>query len=81
MKVKGKVVRKRFGEGSKSEHEAVMLITDKRDYKLRRREGNPFFDSELEKLVGKTVCCDGIEHDYTFIMSGCEIVPEPEQED
>lgn len=72
MNVKGKVVKKLFGAGSKSEHDAVTLITDEGEYKLRRQNGNPFFDPELEKLVGKTIRCDGIAHDYTFIMSKCE---------
>ncbi len=75
MKVQGKVgkvVRKRFAEGSKSEHDAVMLVTGDKEYKLRRQGGNPFFDPELEALVGRTISCQGLEHDYTFIMSECE---------
>jgi hypothetical protein len=49
-----------------------MLVTDEGEYKLRRQEGNPFFDPELEKLVGKTICCEGFAHQYTFVMSKCE---------
>lgn len=72
MKLQGKVVRQRFGEGSKSEHDAVMLVTEAGAYKLRRTAGNPFVDPELERLVGKEICCDGSAHDYTFIMSSYE---------
>ena len=80
-KVKGKVVKKIFGAGSKSEHDAITLVTEKGEFKLRRKNGNPFFDPELEKLVGKTIRCDGITHNYTFIMSDCEELSEEETDD
>ena len=57
---KGKVTRKPFGKGSKSEHLAVVLETDGGgDLVLRRPGGNPFSDPELEQLVGKTIRCQG----------------------
>lgn len=62
----GKVVLKKFGEGSKSEHDAVCLQTQKGDFVLRRVGGNPFHDAELHKLVGKQVTANGMLDNYTF---------------
>lgn len=69
MKLKGKVVRAMFGEGSKSHHMAVFLETAEGTYKLRRPEGNPFVDSELEALVGKTIVGEGEIRDYLFMLT------------
>jgi hypothetical protein len=69
MRYRGQVVKKPFGVGSKSEHAAVKLVTGEREYVLRRQGGNPFSDPVLDALVGKTIECDGIVHDYTLIMS------------
>jgi hypothetical protein len=65
----GLVVKERFGAGSKSDHDAVMLRTPSRDYVLRRQGGNPFFDPELDKLVGKTISFDGSLYGYTLFIS------------
>jgi hypothetical protein len=65
----GIVVRKPFGQGSKSEHDAVWLVTHSGEYVLRRRGGNPFRDPELEKLVGKRLSCNGFVTGYTLVMS------------
>jgi hypothetical protein len=56
---RGKVTRKPFGKGSKSEHLAVVLETDGGDLVLRRPGGNPIRDPELEQLVGKTISARG----------------------
>ena len=69
MQLKGRVTKKLYAAGSKSEREAVMLVTTDGEYVLRRKGGNPFFDEELEKLVGKEIRCDGDLTGYTFIMS------------
>lgn len=68
MQLNGRVTKKLFGAGSKSEHEAVIIVTDAGEYVLRRRSGNPFFDEELENLVGKKIRCDGDLTGYTFLM-------------
>jgi hypothetical protein len=65
----GKVVRKAFAVGSKSEHEAVHLRTDQGDFVLRIRDGNAFRDPRLEKLVGKTIRCWGEIQDYNLVVS------------
>lgn len=65
----GKVVQKKFGKGSKSEHEAICLQTDEDSYVLRRLGANPFSDPELQKLVGEKVCATGVINDYLFLAS------------
>ena len=60
IQVDGQVVRKMFGMGTKSEHEAIFLSTPKGDYLLRRQAANPFeVDRELNALVGKKVRVSG----------------------
>ena len=72
----GKVTSGPFGTGSKSEHRAVYIETDQGRYVLRREEGNPFHDPELEALVGKTVRCEGELEDYLLLASKCTVVDE-----
>jgi hypothetical protein len=66
---KGTVIKKPFALGSKSEHEAVCLVSDQGEFVLRRKGGNPFSDPELDKLVGKQIRCDGDIVGYTLIIS------------
>ncbi len=72
MDFRGKVVLKRVAPGSKSEREAVVLVTARGDFVLRRRGGNPFVDAELSRLVGKTIRCRGEVHGQTLIVTGWE---------
>ncbi|MBZ5529905.1 MAG: hypothetical protein LAO20_00615 [Acidobacteriia bacterium] len=67
--ISGQVVKGPFATGSKSEHNAIFLISEKGRYVLRRLGGNPFQDPELEKLVGKTIRGQGVVTDYTFLLS------------
>ena len=62
----GKVVMKKFGADSKSEHNAVCLETKRGDFILRRVGGNPFQDETLQQWVGKEIIASGIIRDYTF---------------
>ena len=71
----GRVVRKRFGEGSKSEHDGVYLRTASGQYLLRRPTGNPFFDPELESLVGRTIHCIGEIEGYTLFIEKWDVKP------
>ncbi len=72
----GKVIKKIFGKGSKSEHEAVFLETESKEYVLRRQGGNPFYDEELQSLVGKTIRCNGIVIDYVLKISEWTVLDE-----
>jgi hypothetical protein len=69
----GDVIRKPFATGSKSEHQAVMLVTPAGEYHLRRVGGNPFSDPELSKLVGHRISCDGIVRGADLIMSAWDV--------
>lgn len=72
VRKKGQVRRRRVAAGSKSERDAVVLDTEDRSYLLRREGGNPFQDPELERLVGKQIDAEGIEHGQTLVLSGWE---------
>jgi hypothetical protein len=65
----GVVRRKPFAEGSKSERQAIFLVTPRHEYVLRRQGANPFVDPSLEGLVGKRVSFVGTVHGYTLIVS------------
>jgi hypothetical protein len=71
MILSGTVIKKVFARGSKSEHEAVYLLTDQGEFMLRRQGGNPFSDPELDRLVGKQVRCEGEIVGYTLLLSAC----------
>ena len=70
----GKVVLQQVSEGSKSEHEAVVLLTDDGPMKLRRPGGNPFNDAELRKLVGHEITCDGQIHQRQLLMTRWKVL-------
>ena len=65
----GRVVKRPFATGSKSERNAVMLETPAGTYVLRRRGGNAFHDAELDALVGQKISAEGALHGYTLIIS------------
>lgn len=60
--------------GSKSEHPAVLLVSEAGRLKLRRPAGNPFHDPVLEELVGKEVVCEGEVQSGQFILSNWRII-------
>lgn len=74
MKYTGPVTKELFGAGSKSEHDAVMIETAEGKYKLVREGGNSFNDEELNKLVGKTIKCEGKVFNYSLIMTSWEVL-------
>ena len=76
MPYRGRVVRKTWARGSKSEHEAVVLITDTDEFRLRRIGGNPFADPVLGRLVGKTIECDGTPRDHTLVVTSWRVVKD-----
>ena len=67
VELSGKVVVKKFGEGSKSEHEAVYFETGAGSYVLRKIGGNPFNDPSLHKLEGKNITARGTINNYVFL--------------
>ena len=71
----GRVVKKRYARGSKSEREAVMLVAGGDEYVLRVQGGNPFRDDRLEALVGKSIRARGRLHGNTFIVENWTEMP------
>src|SRR5688500_3608852 len=65
----GKVVSKKFGEGSKSEHEALYLETDQGSYVLRQPGANPFQENPFTGLEGKEVTATGTIDNYIFFAT------------
>ncbi len=73
MTIEGSVIRKPFARGTKSEHEAVCLVSRQGEFVLRRTGGNPFSDPELDKLVGQQIRAEGEVVGYTFLMSAWSV--------
>ena len=73
MKLRGVVRRKTVRRGTKSEHEALMLVTANKEYKLRRRGGNPFRDDELAELEDRQVRVEGESDGTEFFLDTWEI--------
>lgn len=67
--IKGKVVVKKFGSGTKSEHDAVYIIDNltNEEYVLRLKGTNPFENNEIKSFIGKEVKAKGILDDYLFL--------------
>jgi hypothetical protein len=74
MRYSGKVVRQPFAAGSKSEHQAVVLMTREGALKLRRAGGNPFHDPELEKLVGNDIVAEGELHQRQLLITRWDVL-------
>ena len=70
----GSVVKRPFGVGTKSEHDAVFLVTKDKQYVLRRQGGNAFHDPALEQLIGKQIQCTGTVIGYTLLITDCTTV-------
>jgi hypothetical protein len=68
MQWRGRVVRRLHGRGSKSEHEALVLETDRGTFRLRRPDGNAFRDPLLETLEGHEVVCEGTLEGTTLLI-------------
>ncbi len=70
MEWRGTVKRKRIRHGTKSEHDALVLVTAHGEFKLRRAGGNPFWDETLSELEGCRIRCSGeLEGNEIFLNS------------
>jgi hypothetical protein len=68
QKLSGVVRREPFGAGSKSAHDAVVLVTDAGRYRLQRKNANPFDDPVLANLVGKRIAAQGRVAGPSFVL-------------
>ena len=75
-RLEGRVVFKRINPGSKSDHEAAVLVSTKGEFKLRRKGGPPFGDQELERLAGKRIRGVGLVSAGQFIVDSYEVLFE-----
>jgi hypothetical protein len=74
--LRGRVERRRIQVGSKSEHEALVLVDDDGSaWKLRRLGGHPFNDPTLATLEGRRVELSGYADASTFFLDGWRDVP------
>lgn len=73
-KYAGSVVKRPFATGSKSQRDAILLVTGDREYVLRRPGANAFHDPDLEQFVGKRVRCTGTLTGYTLLVTDCAAV-------
>ena len=73
----GQVVKEPFAKGSKSEHDAVLLLAGDKRYVLRRQGGNAFQDSALDRLVGKKIEGTGYVTGYTFLLTNWAEISQP----
>jgi hypothetical protein len=75
MVLEGRVVQKRINVGSKSEHDAAVLVTDGGEFKLRLEGGHPFADPNVHALIGKRIRGEGFVSAGQFIMTRYDEMP------
>jgi hypothetical protein len=71
-KLTGTVRLEQLGGSSKSRHEGFVLKHDKGTVKLRREEGNPFYDDYFKRFEGKTVTVKGYDMESYFLVTSIE---------
>ena len=74
VEIEGRVGRKRINVGSKSEHEATVIVTERGEFKLRRQGEHPFSDPDVQALAGKRIRARGVFASGQFLMESYEIV-------
>ena len=74
--VEGDVVRQRVGRGTKSERDAVVIVTGCSAYPLRRAGANAFDDPELQTFVGHRVRVSGLLVAGQLIADEIEVVTD-----
>lgn len=65
---------RRVNVGSKSEHDAVVLVTPEGAFTMRLEGGRPFNDPALQELVGLTIRADGERVAGQFIVRRYEVL-------
>ena len=73
MELHGVVKRKVIRRGTKSEHQALVLVTPEGEYKLRRTGGNTFWDETLAELEDQQLRCTGELDGNEIFMDSWEV--------
>lgn len=68
MIVNGDVETVEFAKGSKSAHTALFIKTNSGFHRIKMKAGNPFYDPNLQALVGKKVELEGELTEHFFII-------------
>ncbi|MEP7197652.1 MAG: hypothetical protein ABI851_14125 [Saprospiraceae bacterium] len=74
--IKGLVLEKKLNIGSKSEYNAIVLMTKDVEYSLRRIGANAFDDPEIKKLVNKKINAVGLVEKNIFFLQSFTIETE-----
>lgn len=72
--LRGQAERGEYAKGSKSEREAMFIVTANARYILRRKTGPVFGDAELEQYAGHQIECDGFVAGTTLLAEKIRIV-------
>jgi hypothetical protein len=75
VELSGKVITKKFGEGSKSDHDAIFLETPDQTIELRKIGGQAYGDTGLDGFVGKLVRVKGILNEDSNMFFARDIQP------
>lgn len=75
IRLEGRVERRLLGEGSKSEHAGIVLVTDAGEvWKLRRIGANPFRDPVLDGLVGQRMAAEGHAEGASYFFAQWQVL-------
>lgn len=72
ISLSGKIVKASLGGTSKSAHKAFVLQSGKKQIKLRRECGNPFYDDFFEKYENTDVQLEGFDMEQYFLVTNIQ---------
>jgi hypothetical protein len=70
----GKVMKTLLGGTSKSAHQGFVLENEDTKIKLRRENGNPFYDDFFQPYEGHTVKVEGYDMEQYFLVMNIELM-------
>ena len=74
-RLEGRVERRLLGEGTKSEHAGIVLVTDAGQvWQLRRIGANPFRDPVLDGLVGQLIAAEGYAEGSSYFFAQWQVL-------
>jgi hypothetical protein len=75
VRIRGNVGRRTYAADSKSERQAMMIMTeDGAEYLLRRAGANPYADPELDALDGALIEATGRLHRDVFLVEEYRLI-------